>query len=90
MELKKKTSQILSKTFHRIKLLHKKRHVSLKIYFILNEHHAIKAYWGSGSIPPGPGRFNPRERTPGSHCIGGWVGPRAGLDTVVKKKISSH
>jgi hypothetical protein len=25
-----------------------------------------------------PGRFTPRERT-GTHCIGGWVGPRAGL-----------
>jgi hypothetical protein len=21
------------------------------------------------------------ERTPGTHCTGGWVGPRAGLDT---------
>jgi hypothetical protein len=23
----------------------------------------------------------PRETTPGTHCIGGWVGLRAGLDT---------
>jgi hypothetical protein len=29
-----------------------------------------------------PGRaFTPRERTRGTHCTGGWVGPRAGLDT---------
>jgi len=29
-----------------------------------------------------PGRaFTPGERTPGTHCTGGWVGPRAGLDT---------
>jgi hypothetical protein len=33
------------------------------------------------------GRFTPRERTPDTHWIGGWVGPRAVLDTVVKRKI---
>jgi hypothetical protein len=27
--------------------------------------------------------LNPRER-PGTHCTGGWVGPRAGLDVCVK------
>jgi hypothetical protein len=30
-----------------------------------------------------PGRFTPRERAPGTHWIGGWVGPRAVLDAVV-------
>jgi hypothetical protein len=35
------------------------------------------------------GRFTPRERDPGTHWIGGWVGPRAVLDAVVKKKIPS-
>jgi hypothetical protein len=35
-----------------------------------------------------PGRaFNPRERTPGTHWTGGWVGPRAGLDTESRGKI---
>jgi hypothetical protein len=27
-----------------------------------------------------PDRFTPKERVPGTHRIGGWVGPRAGLD----------
>jgi len=36
-----------------------------------------------------PGRFTPRERAPGTRWIGGWVGPRAGLDTVIKRKIHS-
>jgi hypothetical protein len=36
-----------------------------------------------------PGRFTPRERAPGTPRIGGWVGPRAGLDAVVKRKIPS-
>jgi hypothetical protein len=36
-----------------------------------------------------PGRFTPKERTPATHWIGGWVGPRAGLDAVVKRKIPS-
>jgi hypothetical protein len=35
------------------------------------------------------GRFTPRERTPGTHWIGGWVGPSAVLDAVVKRKIPS-
>jgi hypothetical protein len=34
-----------------------------------------------------PDRFTPRERTPDTHWIGGWVGPGAVLDAVVKKKI---
>jgi hypothetical protein len=35
------------------------------------------------------GLFTPRERAPGTHWIGGWVGPRAVLDAVVKRKIPS-
>jgi hypothetical protein len=75
--------------------------VKLSLLFI-TEHHAIKAYWGSGGIfqcmlDIGTRRngqlhisaANPRERAPGIHCIGGWVGPRAGLDAVVRRKISS-
>jgi hypothetical protein len=34
-----------------------------------------------------PGRFTPGERAPGTHWIGGWVGPRAGLDNVEKRKF---
>jgi hypothetical protein len=34
-----------------------------------------------------PGRFTPRKRAPGTHWIGGWVGPRAGLDDVEKRKV---
>jgi hypothetical protein len=29
----------------------------------------------------------PGERIPGIHCTGGWVGPRAGLDTEARGKI---
>jgi hypothetical protein len=53
--------------------------------------------WGSGGIAASfltsaldrhewsdsrPGRFTPGERSPGTHWIGGWVGPIAGLDAV--------
>jgi hypothetical protein len=38
------------------------------------------------SIMPRP-RFTPRERTPGTHCTGSWVGPRAGLDAEARGKI---
>jgi hypothetical protein len=33
-------------------------------------------------LPPGKG-------PPGTHCTGGWVGPRAGLDTEARGKILS-
>jgi hypothetical protein len=34
-----------------------------------------------------PGHFTPEERAPGTHLIGGWVNPRAGLEDVVKTTI---
>ena len=39
---------------------------------------------GCGSAPR-PGRLYPRER-PGTHCTGGWVGPRVGLDRCGKSR----
>jgi hypothetical protein len=73
--------------------------VKLSVCF-LTGHHAIKAYWGAevllyafstSALDGGewsasrPGRFTPRERVPGTHWKGGWEGPRAGLDTVMKR-----
>jgi hypothetical protein len=79
--------------------------VKVNLSLCLIKHHAMKTYWGSGCIAPRilstsaldgcersalrPGRFTPRERVPGTHWIGGWVGPRAGLDAVSKRKIHS-
>ena len=40
---------------------------------------------GVGESAPSPGSLYSRER-PGTHCTGGWVGPRTGLDG---RKISS-
>jgi hypothetical protein len=31
--------------------------------------------------------FTPAERAPGTHSVGGWVGPRAGVDDVEKRKL---
>jgi len=42
------------------------------------------AIWGGKSTPL-PRPLYPRER-PGTHCIGGWVGPRAGLDGCGKSR----
>jgi hypothetical protein len=79
--------------------------VKVKLSLCLTEHHAMKAYWGVGyssthslisALDGGewsascPGRFTNRERAPGINWIGGWVVPRAVLDTaVVKRKIPS-
>jgi hypothetical protein len=69
----------------------------------LTKHHAMKMYRGNGGIASRildlgtwwrwsasrPGRFTARERAPGTHWIGDWVGPRAVLDAVVKREIPS-
>jgi hypothetical protein len=34
------------------------------------------------------GHFTPGERAPNTHCIGGWMGTRAGLDALTQRKIS--
>jgi hypothetical protein len=47
----------------------------------------LSTRWGwVVSITPRP-RVTPGEMTPGTHCTGGWVGPRAGLDTQPTGKI---
>jgi hypothetical protein len=42
----------------------------------------LGALWGVGGHHHAPAAL-PRER-PGTHCTGGWVGPRAGLDVCEK------
>jgi hypothetical protein len=76
----------------------------VKLSLCLTKHHAMKTYWGvevqlhaflTSALDGGewsasrPGRFTPREKAPFTHWIGGSVGPRADLDAVVKRKISS-
>jgi len=34
--------------------------------------------------------LSPGKESVGTHWIGGWMGHRAGLDTVEKRKISHH
>jgi len=41
---------------------------------------------GDGWSASRPGRFSPRER-PGTHCTGGWVGPRDSLDRCGKSRL---
>jgi hypothetical protein len=45
----------------------------------------MKALVGGEWSASRPCRFTPGERAPDSHWIGGWVGPRAGLDDVEKR-----
>jgi hypothetical protein len=79
-------------------------HIKVKsLCFLFNwaPHH--EGVLGSGGIAPRildlgtrwrwsasrPSCFTPRERARGTQWIGGWVGLKAGLDTVVKKKNPS-
>jgi len=51
---------------------------------ILFLDHDTRKGWGV-SVTPRP-LFTSRER-PGTHCAGGWVGPRAGLDRCGKSRL---
>jgi hypothetical protein len=51
-----------------------------------SQFHDSALDWGEWSVSL-PVRFTPGERIPGIHCIGGWVGPRAGLDDMAKRKF---
>jgi hypothetical protein len=56
-----------------------------EVYLLLI--HDLGTRWGwVVNITPRP-RFTPGERTPGTHWTGGWVDPRAGLDTEARGKI---
>jgi hypothetical protein len=52
-------------------------------------HYLISALDGGEWSVSRPVRFTPRERAPGTHWIGGWVGPRFVLGAVVKRNIPS-
>jgi hypothetical protein len=55
-----------------------------------NSTHFLTSALDGGELSASrPGRFTPGERASDTHWIGGWVGPRAVLDTVVKRKIPS-
>jgi hypothetical protein len=77
---------------------------TVKLSLHLTKHHTMKTYCGvevqihaflTSALDGGewsasqPGHFNRRERAHGTHWIGDWVGPRAVLDTVAKRKIPS-
>jgi len=68
-------------------------HVRKKVpvLFFLTEHHAMKAYSLTSALPESecklhaPAASPPGKRAPFTHWIGDWVGPRAGLNAVVKE-----
>jgi hypothetical protein len=74
------------------------------VLLFLTQHHAMKAYWRSGGIAPcildlgtrwrwvvsfTARPLYPPEKETLVPMMRGWVGPRAGLDAVVRRKISS-
>jgi hypothetical protein len=52
-------------------------------------HSLTSALDGGEWLASRSGCFTPKERTPGTHWIGGWVDTRAFLNAVVKWKIPS-
>jgi hypothetical protein len=56
--------------------------VDVQIHIFLNSALA-RSEWSASR----PCRFTPTEKAPYTNWIGGWVGPRAGLDDVEKRKF---
>jgi hypothetical protein len=55
-----------------------------------NSPHSLTSAPGGGEWSASrPGRFTPREAAPSTHWLLGWVGLRAVLDAVMKRKIPS-
>jgi len=52
------------------------------IALLLHDHGTRRGVWGQRHVPAA---FYSRER-PGTHCTGGWVDPRAGLDRCGKSR----
>jgi hypothetical protein len=66
------------------------RHEGVLDEWMYGSNHSLTSALDGGEWSASrPGRFTPKEGALGTHWIGGWVGPRAVLDAVVKKKIPS-
>jgi hypothetical protein len=71
-------------------MLNEFKHYAMKAYGEVDIQIHIFLTWvlaGGDSSALRPGRFTPGERIPGTHWIGGWVDPRAGLDNLEKRKF---
>ena len=75
---KKKESAPLYRHWSSVQAVWPIRGVEVSFYLFLTT-----ALEGGEESVSRPGRSLPRER-PGTHCTGGWVGPRAGLDRCEK------
>jgi hypothetical protein len=56
--------------------------VDVQVKFFLTSA-LVRGEWSASR----PCRFTPGEKAADTHYIGGWVGPRAGLDDVEKRKF---
>jgi hypothetical protein len=59
----------------------------VRVDIYVHPHFLTSALAGGDWSDSRPGRFTHRERAPGTHWIGGWADPRAGLDDVEKRKF---
>jgi len=66
-----------------------RRHESVLGEWSYSSTHFFTSPLDGGELASRPGRFTQREKVYGNHWIGGWVGPRFGLDVVVKRRIPS-
>jgi hypothetical protein len=66
------------------------KHYAMKTYVVVDVYTHVfltSALVGNEWSASRPDRFIPGERAPVAHWIGIWVGPRAGLDYMEKRKF---
>jgi hypothetical protein len=65
------------------------RHEGMSEEWVYRSTHSLISALDGGELSASrSGRFIPSERSPIINWIEGWMGPRVGLDTVVKRKIA--
>jgi len=71
--------------------MHQELNKEVKLSLCLTKHHTMKVYYKNEGVAPcilNVGHFIPRLRTYGIHWIGGWMGPRLGLESMTRKVLS--
>jgi hypothetical protein len=58
-------------------------HLCIISWNIIVSNSGLVSCWFPSGTASCPSHFTPRERAPGTHWIGGWMGSRASLDAVI-------
>jgi len=70
-----------------MKIIHELYMKTYGTWRYISTHSFTSALDGGECLASGPGRFTPRENSPCTRWIGGWMGPREGLGAWWREKF---